>query len=105
VLAYAVVQRTQEIGVRMALGAQRGQVLGLIMRKGMTLAALGVSVGLAGAAAAARSLESLLFGIRPLDPWTFVAVAIGFAVIAAIASYLPARRATAVDPILALRVE
>jgi putative ABC transport system permease protein len=105
VLAYAVVQRTQEIGVRMALGARRGQVLGLIMRKGMTLAALGVVVGLAGAAAGARSLESLLFGVRPLDPWTFAAVAIGFALVAALASYLPARRATHVDPVVALRVE
>jgi putative ABC transport system permease protein len=105
VLAYAVVQRTKEIGVRMALGARRGQVLGLIMRKGLALAALGVTVGLAGAAGGARSLESLLFGVTPLDPWTFATVATGFMVVAAIASYLPARRATNVEPVEALRCE
>jgi len=105
VLAYAVVQRTKEIGVRMALGARRGQVLGLIMQKGMLLTTLGVAVGLAGAAAGARSLESMLFGVAPLDPWTFVVVAIGFTLVAAVASYLPARRATKVEPVVALRCD
>jgi putative ABC transport system permease protein len=105
VLAYAVVQRTKEIGVRMALGARREQVLALIMRKGMTLTASGVAIGLVAAAATARSLESLLFGITPFDPWAFAAVAAGFSVVAALASYLPARRATKVEPVVALRCD
>jgi putative ABC transport system permease protein len=105
VLAYAVVQRTKEIGVRMALGARREQVLALIMRKGMTLTAIGVAIGLVAAAAAARSLETLLFGITPFDPWAFAAVAAGFSLVAALASYLPARRATKVEPVVALRCD
>ena len=105
VLSYAVVQRTREIGVRMALGAQRGQVLGLMMRKGLALAAAGVLSGLVCAAAGARSLQSMLFGVAPLDATTFAAVAIAFALVAAAASYLPARRATKVDPVVALRAE
>ncbi len=105
VLAYSVVTRTQEIGVRMALGAQRSQVLGLIFRKGVVLAAIGVTLGVIGAAAVARYLQSMLFGIEPLDPLTFIAVAIGFTAIAALASYLPARRATRVEPVVALRCE
>ena len=105
VLAYSVVQRTQEIGVRMALGAQRAQVLSLVIRKGLMLTAVGVALGLAGAAAAARTLQGMLFGIEPLDAATFALVGIAFAMVAALASYLPARRATEVDPIVALRVE
>lgn len=105
VLAYSVVTRTQEIGVRMALGAQRSQVLGLILRKGLVLAGIGVTLGVIGAAAVARYLQSMLFGIEPLDPLTFIAVAIGFTAIAALASYLPARRATRVEPVVALRCE
>ena len=105
VLAYSVVTRTQEIGVRMALGAQRAQVLALILRKGIALAAIGITLGVIGAAAAARYLQSMLFGIEALDPLTFVAVATGFTAVAAAASYLPARRATRVDPIVALRVD
>ena len=105
VLAYAVAQRTQEIGVRMALGAQRRQVMGLILRRGIALTAIGLSVGLIGAAASARLLQSMLFGIESRDPGTFIAVAVTFTVVALIASYLPARRATKVDPIVALRVE
>ena len=105
VLAYAVVQRTQEIGVRMALGAERRQVLGLIMRNGMTLTLIGVALGLAGAVASARSLESMLFGIAPFDAWTFASVAVGFTLVAALASFVPARRATQVDPVVALRVD
>jgi putative ABC transport system permease protein len=103
VLAYAVAQRTQEIGVRMALGARAGQVLSLVMRRGLALTIAGVAAGLIVAAAAARSIESMLFGIAPFDPSAFAAVAIGFALVAAIASYFPARRATAVDPVVALR--
>jgi putative ABC transport system permease protein len=105
VLAYAVVQRTQEIGVRMALGAERRQVLGLVLGKGLMLTAIGVTVGLAGAAAGARSLQTMLFGIEPLDPRTFLAVGVAFALVALLASYLPARRATKVDPMVALRVD
>jgi putative ABC transport system permease protein len=105
VLAYSVVQRTQEIGVRMALGAERGQVLALVMRRGVTLAAIGIVIGLAGAFAGARYLQSMLFGIEPRDPATFLTVAAAFAVVAAAAAYLPARRATKVDPMVALRVD
>ena len=105
VLAYSVVARTQEIGVRMALGAQRGQVLLLILRRGTTLTAIGIALGLIGAAAASRYLQSMLFGIEPTDPITFVAVAAAFAVVAMVACYLPARRATTVDPVVALRQE
>jgi len=105
VLAYAVAQRTAEIGVRMALGATTGQVLALIMRRGLMLTAVGVTLGLAAAAAGARSIESMLFGIAPLDPPTFAIVAVGFAILAALASYLPARHATKVDPVVALRQE
>jgi putative ABC transport system permease protein len=105
VLAYAVAQRRQEIGVRMALGAQRSQVLRLILRRGLTLAAVGVALGVVTAAGAARYLQSMLFGIEALDPMTFAAVALGFTAIALLASYFPARRATRVDPVVALRCE
>lgn len=105
VLAYAVVQRTQEIGIRMALGAERRQVMTLILRRGVLVAMIGITIGMAGAFAGARYLQSMLFGVEPRDPGTFAAVAIAFAVIAMIASYLPARRATKVDPVVALRVD
>jgi putative ABC transport system permease protein len=105
VLAYAVTQRTKEIGVRMALGAGAGRVLALIMRDGLVMTAIGVALGLATAAAGARAIESMLFGIKPLDPSTFAAVAAGFATVAAIASYLPARHATTIDPAVTLRDE
>jgi putative ABC transport system permease protein len=105
VLAYSVVQRTQEIGIRMALGAERGQVMALVMRRGVALAAIGITVGLIGAFAGARYLQSMLFGVEPRDPATFIAVAAMFAVVTTAAAYLPARRATRVDPMVALRVE
>jgi ABC-type antimicrobial peptide transport system permease subunit len=89
----------------MALGANRGQVLALVFRKGVALAAIGIAIGLAGAAAGARYLQGMLFGIEPLDALTFATVGIAFAMVATLASYLPARRATEVDPIVALRVE
>ena len=105
VLAYAVVQRTQEIGVRMALGAQRGQVLTLVLSRGIVLAAIGIAIGLAAAAAGTRYLQGLLFGVTPLDTSTFALTALGFVTLAALASYIPARRATRVDPMIALRNE
>ena len=103
VLAYAVMQRTQEIGIRMALGAQRGQVLALVLRKGLILTTIGVGVGLVGAAIGTRALDGMLFGITPLDAKTFLAVSLTFGLVAAFASYVPARRATKVDPVVALR--
>jgi putative ABC transport system permease protein len=105
VLAYAVMQRTQEIGVRMALGAQRRQVLTLVLSRGIALAAIGIGIGLAGAAAGTRYLRGLLFGVTPLDTSTFALTALGFVMLAALASYIPARRATRVDPMIALRNE
>jgi predicted permease len=103
VLAYAVIRRTQEIGIRMALGAQRGQVLALVLGRGVILATAGIAIGLAGAAAGMRLLQGMLFGITPLDPQTFVAVSLAFGMVATLASYVPARRATKVDPMIALR--
>jgi putative ABC transport system permease protein len=104
-LAYSVAQRTQEIGVRMALGARRSQVLGLVLRRGLVLSAIGIALGLLAAAGGTRVLERLLFGITPLDPPSFVLVSLVFGVVAALACYVPARRATRVDPMVALRVD
>jgi putative ABC transport system permease protein len=105
VLAYAVVQRTQEIGVRVALGARRAQVMALVMRRGLILTTIGLTLGLAGAAAGARYLQSMLFGVEPLDAMTFIQVAVVFTAVAMLASFLPARRATRIDPVVALRQE
>jgi putative ABC transport system permease protein len=105
VLAYAVMQRTREIGIRMALGAQRAEVLASVLRKGTLLAATGIVLGLAGAAAATQLLQSMLFGVTPLDPLTFGAVSLAFGCVAMLACYVPARRATRVDPMVALRSE
>jgi putative ABC transport system permease protein len=105
VLAYAVSQRKQEIGIRMALGAERGAVLGLILRRGMVLTTIGITLGLVAAAALNRYLAGMLFDLTPLDPATYAAVALLFAAVALGASYLPARRATQVDPTVALRCD
>lgn len=105
VLAYGVAQRTREFGIRLALGGERRDILALVMRQGGTLVTAGIMLGVAGAFAVTRYLEGMLFGLTPLDPATYAAVAIGFASVAMLASYVPARRATRVDPVVALRYE
>ena len=105
VMAYSVTQRTHEMGLRMALGARASDVLTLVVGQGLQLAAIGVALGLAGAFAMTRVLEKFLWGVRPTDPVTFTAVSLLLAAVAMLASYLPARRATHVDPMLALRYE
>ncbi|MDE3156270.1 MAG: ABC transporter permease [Acidobacteriota bacterium] len=105
VLAYAVEARTREIGIRRALGAQVGHVLGLVLRQSLVLTATGLAIGLAGAAALGRYLQGMLFGLTPLDPTTYVAAAVGFVAVAALATYVPARRASRIDPQVALRSE
>jgi putative ABC transport system permease protein len=105
VMAYSVAQRTCEIGVRMALGAQTGNVLGMILGEGLRLGVLGASIGLAGSFFAARLLSGMLFGVTPSDPFTFASVAVVLVAVAMVACYIPARRATRVDPLVALRYE
>ena len=102
VMAYSVTQRTQEIGIRMALGAQRSDVLGLVVRQGMILAAIGVMAGLIGAFGLTRVMGSLLFNVRPDDPATFLAISLLVGAVAFLACYLPARRAAKLDPMIAL---
>jgi predicted permease len=103
VLSYVVSQRTGEIGVRIALGAVAGDVSRMILRQGAAVAAVGVILGLAGALALTQLMEAVLFGVSPVDPLTYAAVALGLVLIALLASYLPARRAASVDPVDALR--
>jgi predicted permease len=105
VIAYAVSQRRREIGIRLALGAQAREVRRLFVRRGLILGSVGLAIGLGGALGFTQLMESLLFGIRPLDPLTFTAVPVVLAAAAVLASYLPARRATAVDPVETLRAE
>jgi ABC-type antimicrobial peptide transport system permease subunit len=105
VLAYAVANRTHEIGVRMAMGAQRRDVLGLVLRQGLGLTALGAILGAILAVALTRMLRGILYGVSATDPWTFAVVAAVLVAAAALACTVPARRAKAVDPLTALRHE
>jgi predicted lysophospholipase L1 biosynthesis ABC-type transport system permease subunit len=105
VLAYVVGQRTKEMGIRMALGAQRAAVLRLVLRQGAIIVAIGVVCGVAAAAALTRYLEAMLFGLTALDLATYALVAVAFMTVAMFAVFLPARRATTIDPLTALRYE
>jgi len=105
VMAYNVVQRTREIGIRLALGAARSDVLAMVLLGGGRLIALGILLGLAGALGMNYLLRSQLYGVSPTDPITYIGVALILGLVALLASYVPARRATRVDPLVALRYE
>jgi ABC-type antimicrobial peptide transport system permease subunit len=104
-LSYQVSRRTHEIGIRVALGAQRGDVLRIVLRQGAILATSGALIGVGAALGVTRYLQSFLFGVKPSDPMTIVAVAFGLIAVALLASYIPARRAMKTDPMVALRYE
>ena len=105
VVAFSVTRRTQEIGIRMSLGAQRGNILSLVLGEGARMAAFGVVIGIGASLAVTRLMSSLLFGVSATDPLTFAGVAILLSGVALLASYIPARRAMHVDPLVALRYE
>jgi ABC-type antimicrobial peptide transport system permease subunit len=105
VLAYSVSQRLHEIGVRMALGADRGSVIRLVVRQGLRLTAIGVSLGILTAVGLARLIEKLLFGVKPSDPWVYIFLSLLLAGVALLACCIPALRASRVDPMAALRIE
>jgi putative ABC transport system permease protein len=105
IISYAVTQRMQEIGIRLALGAQRGEILGMVIGQGMRLAGAGAGIGLVSSVAISRLLRNQLFHVGPFDPLTFAATALVLLGAALAACYIPARRATRVDPIHALRYE
>jgi putative ABC transport system permease protein len=104
-MSYAVTRRTHELGIRLALGASRNEIAGLVLRQGLRLAAIGLAGGLVAALALTRLMAGLLYGVRPADPATLLAVTLLLGGIALLACYIPARRATAVDPVVALRCE
>jgi putative ABC transport system permease protein len=105
VIAYVLAQRTREIGIRMALGAQTGAVKSMLLRHVLALVAVGVVFGASGAAAVTRLMESQLFGVTALDPATYIAVSAALFSVALLAGYLPARRVTRIDPMQSLRAE
>ena len=105
VMSYSVARRTNEIGIRMALGAQRQDVRRLVMRESMILVAAGVAIGLGGAIAASRLVSNLLFGLPPTDPTAMAGAMTVMVLVSALAGYLPARRASRIDPIVALHYE
>ena len=105
VMAYPVTQRLHEIGVRMALGAERSQVVRMLIRQGMAITMAGILAGVTGALILTRFLESLLYDVRPTDPWTFAVVSIALATAGFLACFLPALKAAFVDPAIALRDE
>ena len=105
VLSYSVAQRTQEIGVRMAIGAERGQIMRLVLRGGLSWALPGIAVGLLGAFGLSRVLRTLLFEVGARDPITYSTVGLMLALVATVACYIPAARATRIDPMMALRTE
>jgi ABC-type antimicrobial peptide transport system permease subunit len=105
VISYSVSQRTREIGIRMGLGAQRRDVFEMVVAQGFKLTLIGLAIGIAGALALTRFLSSLLYGVKPTDPLTFIGVSVLLAAVALLACYIPASRAVRVDPMVALRYE
>lgn len=105
VLAHSVSRRTQELGIRAALGATRGDILRMVMREGLGLTLIGIAAGVVGALFLTRAMTSLLFGVKPSDPVVFARIIALLISVAGLACYIPARRATRVDPLVALRYE